>query len=43
MENPLNTQPEDDFPADPNAGTSRAAADPTIDEGADPDSTRFHY
>ena len=37
---PLNTQPEDDFPADPHAGTSRATDDPTLDEGADPDTTR---
>ena len=40
MGNPLNTQPDGEFLADPNAGTLRAAANPTSDEGADPDSTR---
>ena len=39
----LNTQPEDDFPADPHAGTSKAANDPTFDGGADPDTSRSRY
>ena len=43
MDQPLNTQPEDDFPADPHAGISMAADDPTLDEGADPDTTRSRY
>ena len=43
MEDVQNTQPDDDYPANPNAGTSRAAVDPTIDFGADPDDTRSRY
>ena len=43
MDQPLNTQPEDDFPADPHAGISRAADDQIFDEGADPDITCSRY
>ena len=43
MEGVQNTQPEDDYPANPNAGTSQAVVDPTIDFGADPDDTRSRY
>ena len=43
MQDVQTTQPDDDYPANPNAGTSRAAVDPTIDLGADPDDTRSRY
>ena len=43
VEDKLFTQPEEFEPPDPNAGTSRAADDPKIDRGADPDATRSRF
>ena len=43
VEDKLYSQPEEKEPPDPNAGTSKAAHDPTIDRGADPDATRSRF
>ena len=43
VEDKLLTQPEEEAPPNSNAGTSRAAHDPTIDRGADPDAIRSQF
>ena len=43
MEDKLFSQPDEVEPPDPHAGTSRAADDPNIDRGADPDATRSRF
>ena len=42
-EDKLLTQPEEEAPPDPNAGTSRATNDPTIKLGVDPDANRSRF